>query len=670
MLVHVLVAVVPLATSNFTLLGIGGNSLTWDRFDLVKVTLLRGVVLLALAAWAWGTTAVGERIRYTRFLWLPAVATGWAALSTAFAVHRPTAVLGAYGRHEGLLTYVTYALLLFLAVQLLDSPDRIRSLARTMVCAGAVVAAYGLAQHLGFDPIRWGQMSFEQGRAFATYGNPDLLAGYLLFPLLAAPVLALTEERAVVRAGWWTAFAVIGAGTFVTFARGAWVASAVGMTALAVAVLRQRSVARRGDAAAVAGSAALLAALVTRSLLSATASTNVSERLRSLATSEGSVGQRLALWSDALRGLSARPLTGYGPDSFQLAFHRFRGDRLARLAGATGTVDNAHDWPLQLAITVGLPGAALVLAVPIVALVMSARHAFKRDGGPGRLVLAGFWAAVLAFLGYSLYGIATPGAAMFVWLSAGILIAPRASSRLLSLPSWRKAAAIAVTALCVAGALAGIVPLMGDAAFRNGIVDPSATARLTDFRRAIALNPVNGAYRARLVGDLTAEMEAARAPGGTGLPASAAFFRQAERAAREAVAYNPADYEARVALAHLYDRAAVSVGPRWVDGASAAKEAIALSPAGATAHYELAVALLGGGDAVGAAVEASRATDLDPQYVDAIVLLGDAYLATRRPVEASAAFRRALTLAPGDAAASAGLRHAQSEFPTRSVGTP
>ncbi len=81
---------------------------------------------------------------------------------------------------------------------MVDRASRIRSLARTLFFGGVVVSVYGVMQYTGLDPITWGNLPFERRMAFSTYGNPDLLGGYIIFPLVIRLGLALSETDTTV----------------------------------------------------------------------------------------------------------------------------------------------------------------------------------------------------------------------------------------------------------------------------------------------------------------------------------------------------------------------------------------------------------------------------------------------------------------------------------------
>ena len=97
------------------------------------------------------------------------------------------------------------------------------------------------------------------------------------------------------------------------------------------------------------------------------------DRLRDLGQRGGSAHERLLTAAIAGEAALARPLFGYGPDAFLPAFRAHRSDAYAETFGPVHTLNNAHSWPLQYAATLGLPGAALLVAAIVAALWRSRR---------------------------------------------------------------------------------------------------------------------------------------------------------------------------------------------------------------------------------------------------------------------------------------------------------
>jgi len=138
-----------------------------------------------------------------------------------------------------LLSFVDYALIYFLVLQFAHRPSRVLTLARTLFWSSVIVAGYGVLQFIGWDPATWGTLPFEATAAFSTYGNPDLLGGFLMFSVPIALGLALAEDKLVWRLVYWAGFGLNGLALIVAFTRGAWIGGVVGLLLVGVVAWRQ-----------------------------------------------------------------------------------------------------------------------------------------------------------------------------------------------------------------------------------------------------------------------------------------------------------------------------------------------------------------------------------------------------------------------------------------------
>lgn len=560
---HLLLVLVPLAMTNLTFLGIGnGLPLTYDQFDIAKVFVMRALTIVALGAWAWKLLMSGGRIRRTKVDWLIVAFLAWVVLTTVFSVHWPTAFFGKYRRFEGLISFANYAAIFFLTVQMVDRPSRIRSLARTLFIGGSLVAIYGLMQSVGIDPIKWGNLPFEAQRSFSTYGNPDLLGGYLMFPLPIALGLALSEENEIWRWVYWFGFSVLMVGVWITeVVRGAWIGGMVAFAAIVVAVVLSGYRPKWLDWGGLGVSLVNIAFLVVRSM-SSRGVLNVAERVQSITqTSEGSAATRFEIWGAAVNAIKARPLVGWGADTFRLVFPRFKPLAYTKDAGYLSVADNVHDYPLQLASALGIFGFLLLYgvlglvvwlsasmlspirgavlgslsAVGVVLVVLafgaciaglyilrerpgqqqyvawaflgvfgyvlylSAPQCFVRGRGRERLLLAAFWAAALGYIVHLFFGLSVTGSTFLLWFSFGILLSPLATAREVEAPSWGSFGTIASLGLLSFFFIYNAVYLVGDNYYLKARVSQGdAATRIGYVKSAISLNPFNDMYRAEL----------------------------------------------------------------------------------------------------------------------------------------------------------------------------
>ncbi len=118
-----------------------------DEFVLPKLLLLRLVVLVLAMLLVLRWLSLGQIVWKRTPLDLPLLAFIISALLSAiFAVNRNVAIFGAYDRYEGLLTIVSYALLFWLAVQLISGSEEARALVWTPLLSAYAVSVVAVLQ--------------------------------------------------------------------------------------------------------------------------------------------------------------------------------------------------------------------------------------------------------------------------------------------------------------------------------------------------------------------------------------------------------------------------------------------------------------------------------------------------------------------------------------------
>ena len=132
-----------------------------------------------------------------------------------------------------------------------------------------------------------------------------------------------------------------------------------------------------------------------------------------------------------------------------------------------------------------------------------------------------------------------------------------------------------------------------------------AEQRLLAAQKAVSLNPYNDAYRTQLGLAYLALASDRLAAGDQGFSEASSLLVQAESAYREAIAFNPAEYDNYVYLAGLYNNMGRLIDPAYYPKAeAAARDALRKTPLGSTAMVELARALIG----MGRSAEAAEAS--------------------------------------------------------------
>ncbi len=506
-----MVALVALATANLSGFGIGGGALLYDTIALPRLVPAVVLTLAAWAAWAWGAARTGASLRVDITWALLAALGALAIVSAAVTEHRALAVLGQSERLHGVVTMLLFALVYGAGLQVARRVSDVRAVVRLAGVAVVPLGLYGIAQFAGLDAANYFHegYGFELNRAFATFGNPNFLAGFLILVLPPVAALALEEDRAWRRLAWGGVALLAGAAIFLTFTRGAWFV-ALGQAAVAgVLYLRRR---RRAEKALTADSggrrartrlvAVIVVVVVALALIGAslatTGHTNVAERLASLFQADGSIPARVLLVGVAADVVTQRPLTGWGPDAFLSAFRQFRPDGFVDAFGEPATMNSAHSWPLQYVVTLGLPAALVLLA----ALGWALWRGRPQGAAPGeaegrpRLLMTGVWLGCLGAAVYLLFNVAFIGVTVPLMALLGLLGAPHARSVRPGTGALRAVAAgAAVLALLAAASSVALVAadrayLLSRQAYYAEIADDPVQLA----RSAVGLNPTSIKY--------------------------------------------------------------------------------------------------------------------------------------------------------------------------------
>lgn len=652
---HCLIFITPLIISNWTWLGMR-LPFTYDQFDIIKVYSQRIFTLVALGAWSWHLFTSGGRLRRSKIDYLVLALLGWVLLTTFTSIHPPTALFGKYRRFEGFLAFLNYATIFFLVTQFADRASRIKSLAKTLFYSGTIVSFYGLLQYQGLDPIQWGNLPFEANRAFSTYGNPDLLGGFLVFPLAISLALALAEDSLKMRVVYWSGFLITVACWIVAFTRAAWIGGALAIIVVAIMAVRQHVRFNVVDWSFVASIGAVATALVALSLNATSAVMNVWLRLQSIFDpNDASAKTRFEIWEAAWDATKARPIFGHGADTFRLVFPRYKPAEYVADAGYLSVADNVHNYPLQVTSALGIPGFLLLYGTFAAAAWFSAPLVFAKRETPDRLVLGGFWAACAGYLAHLMFGLSVTGSTFLLWVAMAVVLAPLARVVEVKRPgSWGVIAAALSLVLCATLIAGSTVYINADNHYLKARIFSTGDQRVAEAKRAIELNPYNDMYRAELalayVDNAVSAVTQLAQSGGTDQAARAtaqAQFELAETQLKSVIEFVPWEYDNYVFISNLYNLGAEYLDPAYNEEAVTwARKGVEVERYGPAVRFQLARALFKQNSISEAKEHISYAVELDPRYADGWVLLGDIARSEGDNETAVEAYRTALVLKP------------------------
>ncbi len=365
--------VATVAVASIPFVGIVGRTGFFDR------PVAELLILTLAAAWVL-------RMLWYRRLELPRGAWRWAPLFFVLAA-ATAAALADFEKTalRDLRTVIVEPVLLFgvLAASARDRAGALRLL-WALVLGATALAVVSLAS------IPAGAVVIDTGvpRLRGPFGSPNNLALMLERAAPAALGLALAA-RLPRRAGWtsWTAFTLLAAVIVLTFSRGAWVGTILGLAMAAVPLwLRLGRTVRVGSALALTGILAF-----------AGLSFGV-DRLASLFRSSDATAQlRLSVWDSAWRMVRDNPLFGVGPDNFLYHYRAY----LRPDAWSEPNISHPHNFLLDAWLSTGLLGLlafTLILALFWRDWIRVARRAT----GAIRLVVFGLAGTMLAVLAHGL----------------------------------------------------------------------------------------------------------------------------------------------------------------------------------------------------------------------------------------------------------------------------
>lgn len=522
---------VPLATSNLTGLGFA-NPFTNDLFSAPKLLVLVWSVAIASAAWIMGPGRSGRVWHVPRMWSLGAAFIGFALISAIASPHPPSAIFGSALNRQGFLTLAAYALLVWLCVQVVRKRSHVRALGVAVVVGGLCVAVYGLIQVAGLDPARWTDTSdwlFERG--FSTLANPDVYGGYLTLPLCLAVALALAARTTKTRLLAGLAACVVGIALVVSLTRAAWLGALAGLVVLALFWWRSGSSSRRLLAVAFAVVVVVVAIAVGISLTNE--SSDALDRVAELTARSSSLESRLVIWRAAAATAAERPLLGEGPDSLRFGWYRHESSGSENAATRYLVADDAHNAPLMLAATLGIPAAVCLVALWLGTVVAVGRLLWRsRDRID--MTYAGWCAAAVALGVYSLLGIGFVGIGPSAALVLGVLLAPL-SREYRPGTTLRFATVALVGTIALAGIAYGTLTYASEAQVAASYV--SVADQRAHAESAVRTAPWNYTARERLAAAIDMEALAQTDP---------ARFQTLEQEAKDAygdlIAFEPAEY--------------------------------------------------------------------------------------------------------------------------------
>ena len=334
-------------------------------FDVTpKIVLLLLGTAIAAVWWAGTGVSAGFYGASRAARWFLIGICGMAAslaVSTVTSVNPALSLAGSNWRYWGLIVQSAALALAYLAAACCaGQPGRLRILLRAIAASGLIVALYGIAQYLGWDPLldargyHVGEGIWSIVRPPSTLGHADYSANWLLFSVFAAAALAGSEQRPSWRRLAWSSAAAGSAAIVCSGTRAAMLGLLVGAALLMVLWGGHMRLRSWGAPLAIAAALSFVFYL-----------SPAGEKLRARvhwALTEPAGGARALLWRDTLRMAASRLPAGYGPETFIASFALHQSADLAR-AYPDFYHESPHNIFLDALVSQGAGGPLLLLAL-------------------------------------------------------------------------------------------------------------------------------------------------------------------------------------------------------------------------------------------------------------------------------------------------------------------
>lgn len=260
-----------------------------------------------------------------------------------------------YATLEEALRYCAYGMLFFVAAQVLRHSAQIQRFAIVLTGFGALLSIFAIAQDLTTkDHIYWTVHPVFPAWAFGPYVNHNHWAGLMeLLSPIPLVLLADRNRRRPVQALLAFATLLMTSTIFLCGSRGGMMAITCEAFFLCT-VLMARSEQRRSHLLLVAAAAISLVAFVAW-VNGPRVAARIGEVQDIQSDISGTEWGRLVIYKDTLRMAKARPIAGWGLDTFSIMNQEFRSFYTAKV------IDHAHNDYLQVLAETGLIGFGFVV---------------------------------------------------------------------------------------------------------------------------------------------------------------------------------------------------------------------------------------------------------------------------------------------------------------------
>ncbi len=396
----------------------------------IKVYIFEGLTLTAFLLWTYLRVIIkDERYRYKFGIidWIFIAFLGWIILSAIFGASPVTSFWSYYMRGVGVIFYIHLYLFFILIRSVFPSIENFR---RLLVLVGATGFLMALQTYVGTSGLGIKSLEIAADTSGATLGNSSFLGGYLIIALLASLYLLFTTSSKARRIFYGvTSIVIVVSPTLFNFniwlgkvsigdilhqptlflgeARAAVLGMLIGVIAAGIWFIFVKGKKWVRYSIVVV----MLVAIVLSSVgIVKTFQTNTALNKYFIETTGGN---RLAYAKVSLQAMHDRPLFGFGPENYFIAFEKYFDTALFSSPLIEPWVDKPHNQVLEWGAVAGIPALLLYLCLFFVPLVVLVRYSWKLRQA-SLPVLFGI-AALIAYFFQNLFLFDTPATAV-VWV--------------------------------------------------------------------------------------------------------------------------------------------------------------------------------------------------------------------------------------------------------------
>lgn len=649
------------------------SPLSQELFEFPKMVW---VYLLAIAGLA---LILGKAITQHKFTLLvhplnrPLVIYGLVLMvSTLMSLNLYTSIMGYYSRfHGGLASLSAYLVLFYLTLLYLQPlttrTQRITRLLWSWVVGSIIVSIWAVAEHFGYSPSCWllrGELNAScwvqdvQARVFATFGQPNWLAAYLITTVPVSLALLIQSSRDRLRIIAWLGAATGYAALWYTYSRSGWIGLAVALIFLLPWAWRINFHQLRPWL----GTLVIVCGLVSLSSVQM-ASQRTATTLES-GNFDSSTGQiRLLVWQGSLETAIDFPIFGSGLETFPYSFLSNRPVELNQTTEWNFLYNKAHNEVLQVAVTTGVIGLVawlfLYLKLFWVAWQQKLITLRPKELAPDGLASASLLAGMIGVFAAQLLGFSVVVTALYFWLAAAIILAPTISLHHRRINSfWRPVLGLGGTILILLLALGLSSYYFAEfiATQASSVVRTNPWQAQQQLRIATRLNPFESSYQqqAALANAYLAQLS-------TASELADRYVAKSDQLAQQAYQLNPHHILNLKGLITVYQQLG-NVDQKYLSSATnLAQEAISLDPTDANAQQTLAQLYLQTNKQEEALVRFNTVVKLRPQSANSYLQRARYYTQTNQSDLAIQDLMLAQTLEPNNQQVAEQLQLLQGE---------